>query len=62
MAVLGYICYMVLTLYVSLITSAVFVWPSDKMINGERVFMLVLFILFWTGAAHFWPFEPMVLK
>lgn len=60
MAVFGYIMYMCLTLYVSLISLAVFSWPSAKRWDGERTFMLVVFILFWTGAVHWWPFKVVV--
>lgn len=50
MAVFGYTIYIFLTLYVSLITAAVYSWPGNA--RGERIFMSVIFGLFWCGAYY----------
>lgn len=59
MAVFGYCIYIFLALFSTLITCAVYSWPGNA--RGERIFMTVIFILFWTGAYWLWPFKPMEL-
>lgn len=59
MAVFGYAIYIFLTLYVSLVTAAVYSWPGNA--HGERIFMSVIFGLCWYGAYYLWPFKPLVL-
>lgn len=60
MAIFGYIIYICCTLYVTLITLAVFSWPSARKWVGERTFVTVVFSLFWTGAVYWWPFTVTV--
>lgn len=55
MAVFGYIMYMIITLWVSVLSLAVWTWPSNH--TGEKWFMSVIFALFWWGAFAWAPFK-----
>lgn len=55
MAVFGYVIYMLITIWVSIFSLAVFSWPSNH--KGEKWFMLVIFCLFWYGAYAGAPFK-----
>ena len=60
MAIFGYVVYLACTLFVSLITLAVFSWTSPTKWCGDRTFVTIVFILCWTGAVHWWPFTVLV--
>lgn len=60
MAIFGYVVYMIVVGWISLITLAVFSWSSAKRWDGERTAVIMVFLLVWTGAVHWWPFTVTV--
>lgn len=55
MAVFGYIIYIIICMWVSLFTVAVFSWPGSN--RFEQWIALIIFGLFWYGAWLWAPFK-----
>jgi hypothetical protein len=58
MAIFGYVVYMVITLYVTLVTAFLTMFPGKK--GGEWWFFVAIMSVFWYGAYALFPFEVAV--